>query len=340
MLETLKSLCALSGASGSEDEVREYILSRVERHADDVATDVMGNVIVFKKGAKTPVKKVVLCSHIDEVGVIITGITDEGFLRFAMIGQVDARVIFGKTVVIGKNHVLGVTGSKATHLVKSKERDKVQDADDLYIDIGAKSREEAEKLVSVGDTGVSDNEAREFGDGYVRAKAIDDRVGCAVLLELIGSDLPIDCTFAFTAQEEVGMRGAYTASFREAPDIAMIIEGTAAADLPSVPEYKKVCRVGGGPVIPFMDKGTIYNVELREMLASLAESNGLKWQTKNVVAGATDSAAFQRSRAGVQTVGIAAPIRNLHSPSCVGKVSDMEAVLKLARLFLAEIGSM
>jgi len=337
MIETLKSLCALNGVSGSEDEVREYILRRAKEHTGDISADVMGNVFAFKKGAKTPAKKIVLCAHMDEIGIVVTSITDDGYLRFALVGTVDARVIFGKTVVIGKKRVPGATASKAVHLVKSKDLEKVLEPDDLYIDLGAKDREEAGKIVSVGDTGVFDNDIREFGDGYIRAKAIDDRVGCAVLLELIGSDLPVDCTFAFTAQEEVGMRGAHTASFRAAPDIAMIVEGTSAADFPSVPEFKKVCRIGGGPVIPFMDRGTIYDRELRETLASLADRNGMKWQTKNVVAGATDAAAFQRSRAGVRTVGIAAPIRNLHSPSCVGKRSDMEAVCKLARLFLEEI---
>jgi len=338
MIETLKALCALSGVSGSEDEVREYVIGRVREHGCEAATDVMGNVTVFKKGARAPEKKIVFCAHIDEVGVIVTGITEEGCLRFSVVGSVDARVIFGKTVAIGKKHLPGVIGSKAIHLVQPKERETVLEPEDLYIDIGAKNREDAEKLVAVGDTGAFDNEIREFGDGFIRAKAIDDRVGCAVLLELIGSDLPVDCTFAFTAQEEVGSRGAYTAAFREAPGIAVIIEGTSAADLPSVPGHKKVCRVGGGAVVPFMDRGTIYNRELREALTALADKRGIKWQTKNVVAGATDGAAFQRSRAGVQTLGMAAPIRNLHSPSCVGKRSDIEEVFKLARLFLQEMG--
>jgi len=339
MLDTLKELCALSGVTGNEDEVREYILDRVKMRTDDVIVDAMGNVIVSKKGVKTPEKKLVLCAHMDEVGVIATSITDEGYLRFSMAGSVDSRVVVGKMVKFGRNRVSGVIGCKAIHLVKAKDREKALEVDDLYIDIGANNREEAEKLVSPGDTGAFDAEIIEFGDGFIKAKAIDDRLGCAVMLELIESDLPVDCSFAFTVQEEVGLRGSVIAAYRTAPDIALIIEGTSGADLPSVPEHKKVCKAGGGVVIPFMDNGTISNKEIRGLLIALAEKNGIKWQTKNVVAGGTDAAAFQRSRVGAKAAGIAAPIRNLHSPSCVGKISDMEAVLELARLFLEELAT-
>lgn len=334
MINTLKELCALSGVTGNEDEVREYILDRVRGQADDVTVDAMGNVIVFKKGAKAPAKKIVLCAHMDEVGVVATSITDEGYVRFGMAGSVDPRVVAGKLVNFGRDRIPGVICSKAIHLVKAKDREKALEVDDLYIDVGADSREEAGKLVSPGDTGAFDEEVREFGDGFLKAKAIDDRLGCAVMLELMGYGLPVDCSFAFTVQEEVGLRGSVIAAYRTAPDIALIIEGTSAADLPSVPEHKKVCKAGGGVVIPFMDNGTIYNKEIRGALIELAEKNGIKWQTKNVVAGGTDAAAFQRTRLGAKAAGIAAPIRNLHSPSCVGKISDMEALYELARLFL------
>ena len=340
MVDTLKSLCELSGVSGDEREVRDYIISLVSGYADEVMTDVMGNVIVFKKGAKTPAKKVVLCAHMDEVGVIVTSITDDGFLKFAMAGLVDSRVVVGKSVTLGKQHIPGIIGCKAIHLLKDKERDKNLEIDEMYIDIGVNNSEDAEKLVSLGDTGAFDAEIREFGDGFIKAKAIDDRVGCTVMAELIKSDLPIDCRFTFSVQEEVSMRGALTAAYRTAPDIALIIEGTSAADIPSVSENKKVCKVGRGVVIPFMDQGTIYDRELFKLLTGIAEKNGIPWQTKNAIAGLTDASMFQRSRAGVKTAGIAAPVRNLHSPSCVAKISDMEKVYKLARSFLDEIGAM
>ena len=338
MIDTLKELCALSGVSGCEDEVREYIVSRAAGVADDVVVDTMGNVIVSKKGRKTPAKKTMLCAHMDEVGVVCTSITDDGYLKFALAGGIDRRVVIGKTVEFGRERVLGLIGCKPIHLTKARDREKVIEIEEMYIDIGAKKRDEAEKLVSVGDTGAFDASVFEFGDGYIKAKAIDDRFGCAVLLKLIESDLPIDCMFAFNVQEEVGLRGAYTSAHRAAPDIALNVEGTTAADLPSVTGNKKICKLGGGVVVPFMDGGTIYDKELYRILNDLADKSGIPRQTKSVVAGGTDAAAIQRSRAGVKTAGIAAPIRNLHSPSCVGKITDMEAVSKLAMLFLEEVG--
>ena len=338
MIDTLKTLCALNGVSGNEDEVREYIAARVKKTADEVVVDNMGNVIAVKRGRRTASKKIMLCAHMDEVGVVCTSITDEGFLRFAMSGSVDNRVVVGKKVELGRNRVPGIIGCKALHLLKGKDAEKAVDVDDMYIDIGAGNREEAEKLIATGDTGAFDGAIVEFGDGYIKAKAIDDRFGCAVLISLIESDTPIDCTFTFSVQEEVGLRGATTAAFRAAPDIALIVEGTTAADIPSTPESKKVCKLGGGAVIPFMDGGTIYDKELVAFLNALADDSGIPRQTKNVIAGSTDGAAVQRSRAGVKTAGIAAPVRNLHSPSCVARISDLEAVRKLAGLFLEEVG--
>jgi len=340
MLDTLKNLCALNGVSGDEAEVREYILKCVDGHADEVMTDVMGNVIVFKKGAKTPPKKLMLCAHMDEVGIIVTDITKDGYLKFATVGGIDKRIIVGKAVNIGPTRVFGIIGTKAIHLIKSENRSKSIKIEDMYIDIGANSADEAKALVQLGDTGAFDGGVTEFGNGLLKAKAIDDRFGCAVLLELICTDLPIDCHFVFTVQEEVGLRGALPAAFRVSPDIALLIEATTAADIPSVPNDKKVCKLGGGPVIPFMDGGTIYDRELYNTLTTLADKNGIPWQTKTVIAGSTDGAVIQRSRVGVKTAAIAAPIRNLHSPSCVGAVSDMEAALNLTRLYLQELGAL
>lgn len=338
MRETIKDLCALGGVSGTEDDVRGYIMSRVAAFADSMETDAMGNLIVFKKGAKSPSKTLMLCAHMDEVGIIVTGMTDDGYLKFDIVGAIDRRVIIGKTVYIGKNKVFGVIGNKAVHLVKKEEREKVPPLEDMYIDIGTKDKNEASQMLSLGDTGAFDNAIVEFGGGFIKAKALDDRVGCAVLIKLLESELPVDCYFTFSVQEEVGTRGAFGAAFRISPEIALIVEGTTAADLPSVKSTKKICALGKGAVIPFMDGATIYNKELYGLLTELAEQNGIPWQTKSYVSGGTDAAAVQRSRAGVMTAGIAAPVRNLHSPSCVGCFSDFDAVLKLAGKFLEAIG--
>ncbi|MBR4158029.1 MAG: M42 family metallopeptidase [Oscillospiraceae bacterium] len=338
MIETLKTLCMLSGVSGMEDEVRDYILERAMPFADEVHTDAMGNLMVFKKGAVHLEQRIMLCAHMDEVGLIVTRVEDEGYIRFQFIGGVDRRVVLGKRVFIGQDRIPGVIGVKAVHLVGKEEQKNVPKVDDLYVDIGAKSKEEAQKLVQLGDRGVFDESVVVFGDGYIKAKAIDDRSGCAVMLKLLEEELPCDTWFAFTVQEEVGTRGAHGAAFRLKPDIALVLEGTTAADLPYVEEGKQICRLGKGPVITFMDRGTIYDRELRAMLIRLAEENGIVWQTKEQIAGGTDGSAIQRSREGVRTAIIATAVRNIHSPVSVAHTGDAESVLRLARLFLHEMG--
>lgn len=336
MLDTMETLCCLDGVSGREDEVREYILERVMPFADEIRTDAMGNLMVFKKGAAKPKERVMLAAHMDEVGLIITEITDDGFLRFDAVGGIDRRVLIGKRVFVGAVRTLGVIGSKAIHLTTAEQRKTLPKLSDMYIDIGAKNKAEAEALVQLGDTAAFDDSVIRFGDGFIKAKAIDDRAGCASMLELIESQLPCDCWFAFTVQEEVGCRGAAVAARSIQPDVALILEGTTAADIPGVSGADRVCQLGKGVVIPYMDKGTIYDRELYGMLSRLAEENGLSWQTKSRVAGGTDASAIQRSGAGVRVAAVSVAVRNIHSPASVVKAEECEAQLKLARLFLKE----
>ena len=205
------------------------------------------------------------------------------------MGGVDRRVAIGKPVVIGHNKVPGVIGLKAVHLVSREERKKAPKTESLYIDIGAGDRESAEKLVELGDYGAFVCQPEEFGDGLFKARAIDDRVGCAIMLKLLEEDLPLDVTFAFTAQEEVGTRGAFGAAFSVTPEIALVLETTTAADLPGVENHRRVCAPGKGPVISYMDGATIYDRELFETLRRLSEENGIPWQTKEYIAGGNDA---------------------------------------------------
>ena len=336
MLDTMETLCCLDGVSGREDEVREYILERVMPFADEIQTDAMGNLMVFKKGAAKPKQRVMLAAHMDEVGLIITEITEDGYLRFDAVGGIDRRVLIGKRVFVGSVRTLGVIGSKAIHLTTAEQRKSLPKLSDMYIDIGAKDKAEAEALVQLGDTAAFDDSVIRFGDGFIKAKAIDDRAGCASMLELIESQLPCDCWFAFTVQEEVGCRGASVAARSIQPDVALILEGTTAADIPGVSGADRVCQLGKGVVIPYMDKGTIYDRELYGMLCRLAEENGISWQTKSHVAGGTDASAIQRSGAGVRVAAVSVAVRNIHSPASIVKAEECEAQLKLARLFLKE----
>lgn len=337
MLDTLTTLCYLSGASGYEDEVRDYILERVMPFADGILTDSMGNLIITKKGLKRPDKKILVCAHMDEVGLIVTAIDDEGYLRFDFLGGVDRRVLIGKRVYIGRDRVHGVIGIKPYHHVDKDEEKRVPKREALYIDIGVTSKAAARELVSLGDAVVFDDSVLEFGEGYLKAKALDDRIGCAAMIKLIESELPCDCTFAFTVQEEIGTRGAKVVSARVEPDLALVLEGTTAADIPGVPPGKQICALGGGLVIPFMDKGTVYSRALYKTVTALADANGIKWQTKTLIAGGTDASAVQRSGAGVETIAISAPIRNIHSPASIAKISDFTDMPRLARLLLESL---
>lgn len=336
MIELMKELCALPGPSGCEDAVRAFVLKRVKPFADEIRIDAIGNVMVFRKGAKALDRPVALCAHMDEVGVIIKKITEDGMLKFGFVGGVDPRVVIGRPVRFGD--VPGVIGIKAVHLTTAAERRTMPKTKNLYIDIGATSRAAAEKLVSLGDYGVFDSAVVEFGDGLIKAKAIDDRVGCAALLRLLEDEPPVDTWFCFTVQEETGLRGAASMAFALDPGFAMVLEGTTAADLAEVEGADAVCRVRGGVVLPFMDGATIYDAALFELLRDACTKRGIPWQTKTRVAGGTDAGRIHRSRAGVRVCAAAAPVRYIHSPSSVAAKADCEAVLAAARAFLEELG--
>lgn len=337
MLTLLKQLCALNGVSGDEKQVREFIKAQAQPYADSVRTDALGNLIVFKRGRRPAGNKLLLAAHMDEVGVIVTHITDEGYLKFDFVGGVDRRVAIGKGVVLGDKQVPGVIGLKAIHLVSREEQKKTPKTDAMYIDIGAKDKDAAMELVQLGSYGAFVGEPELFGDGLLKAKAIDDRVGCAVMLMLLREELPLDVTFAFTAQEEVGTRGAFGAAFSVAPEIALVLETTTAADLPGVEDHRKVCAPGKGPVISYMDGATIYDRGLFEDLRRLAQDNGIPWQTKEYIAGGNDARTIQRSRAGVQVAALSAAVRYLHAPASVGSIADFENMLRLTRLFLQDV---
>ena len=337
MLDTVKKLCALSGVSGWEDEVRDYTLERALPFADETETDALGNLYIFKKGAVSPVKPVMICAHMDEVGLIVTNIDDEGYLHFDFVGGVDRRVVLGKRVFIGPDAIPGVIGLKAIHLTDADERGSVPKLEALYVDIGAENAEDAKKRVRLGDRGVFDNTVYEFGSGMIKAKALDDRVGCAAMLKLLEQNLPVDTWFVFTVQEEVGCRGAAVAASRVKPGFALVLEGTTAADMGGTEKGQEVCFLGKGIVIPFMDKGTIYNHQIYERFTALAEKAGIPWQTKSKVSGGTDASAIQRREEGALVLTVSAPLRNIHSPASVGHVRDIEAMPVFAKKLLEDL---
>lgn len=334
MYKELETLCSIPGVSGREDKVRDCLITLIGGSAE-YNIDPLGNLIVFKKGVKTPKNKVMLAAHMDEVGYIVTYITDDGYLKFSTVGGVDTRVMLGRPVIVGEKSIPGVIGIKPVHMVTDDEKAAVPDQDNLYIDIGANSREEAGKVVSPGDTVSFDSHPVRFGEGRIKAKALDDRAGCLILVNLIKSELPCDMHFVFTVQEEVGLRGAKSAAFSVAPDYAIVVETTTAADIAGVPKEKQVCKLGSGAVISFMDRSTVYNRKLYDLAFALAKKNGITVQPKTMVAGGNDAGSIHTSRSGVRTLTVSLPCRYLHSPSCVICDDDIKQVRKIV-LALAE----
>lgn len=326
----MKELCALRCVSGREDAVREYIIDKIKDFAE-YEVDPPGNLLVYKKGEKRAKNRVMIDAHADEVGFIVTCVDSDGFLRFSKVGGIDSRVVVGKEVLVGDGPINGAVGIKPVHLLKKGEEKTVPRDDELYIDIGAKSREEALQAVKIGDSVCLAGDFVEFGDGFIKARALDDRAGCAVLLEMIRNKVEYDLSFSFSVQEEVGARGAQTAAYSLRPDYAIVVETTTAADVYGVEEEKRVCLCSGGAAVSFMDKSSVYDRELYEKAFETAKKKGIKCQPKTYVYGGNDAGVIHRSRGGVKTLTISTPCRYIHSPSCVMKYSDLEETLKLTR---------
>jgi endoglucanase len=336
MTEELKRLCRIDGISGDEGAVRDYIISRIKDKAE-ITVDNLGNVIAFVKGKKPAKNKVMISAHTDEVGMIVTYINDDGTLNISPVGGIDPRVVFGRRVTVGRQNITGVIGGTAVHNLSSEDRKKSVPFEKMTVDIGTDSREQTEKLVSLGDSVRFVSDFVRFGDGLIRCKAIDDRAGCAIMLRMIDEGLDYDAYFTFVVQEEIGLRGSTCAAYSVNPDYAIVLESTTAADIPSARGADRVCELGKGAVVSFMDRHTIYDKELYSLAFSLAEENGIPCQTKTRVAGGNDAGAIHTSRGGVRTCAVSLPCRYLHSPSCVIKESDFENAYVLTRLLFDRI---
>lgn len=331
MIDELKRLCLLNGISGREKAVREYIISQIKDYAE-VSVDSLGNVIAHC-GDKKPKNKIMVSAHMDEVGMIVTYINSDGTLKISSVGGIDPRVVLGRRVVVGEN-IFGVTGVKAVHNLTVEERDKAVEFDNMYVDIGCKDRKDAEKYVSLGDSVCFTSEFLRFGHGMIKCKAIDDRAGCGVMLRLIREKPEYETWFTFVTQEEIGLRGSRCAAYTVAPDYAFVLEATTAADVPPAKDDKKVCVVGNGVVVSYMDRHTIYDHELYKQAFETAEKNGIPCQTKTMVAGGNDAGAIHISGSGVKTAAFSLPCRYLHSPSCVINEKDYENEYQLVKLML------
>jgi len=337
MLKQLEALCQLPGVSGREQAVREYIIDQIRELADEIIVDPTGSVIALKKGARSGGKRLMVSAHMDEVGLIVTRVCDDGMLRFANVGGIDPRVLCGRTVLVGDKHIPGVIGVVPVHLSSGEEKSRVPKIENMTIDIGASSGEEARAHVRPGDVCVFDTAFELFGDGLIKAKALDDRAGCAIMLELMKQDFPGDVYFTFVTMEEVGLRGATCAAYTVAPDYALVLESTTAADIAGVDRDAQVCRVREGAVISFMDRSTIYDRELFARALDVGREKGIAVQVKEAVAGGNDAGAIHKSRGGVRTLAISLPCRYLHAPASLIAKSDLDAAYELAFEMISEI---
>lgn len=327
----LKELCEKTAPSGHEDEVRDFVLEHVK--ADEVIVDVMGNVIVHKKGSG---KKVMVAAHMDEVGFIVSGFTDDGFVKFKTVGGIMTTVLVSKKVVLGDNKIPGIISAKAVHLQSRAEREKPASMNELYIDIGAKDKAQAQSMLSLGDYATFDSNYVEFGDEKVKSKALDDRVGCAAMLELIEKDYENDMYFAFTVQEEMG-GGAVIAANRIKPDIALVLEGTTCSDVYATEPHQTVTHLGEGVALTAMDGAAVSDRKFFELIKSTAKKENIALQFKRTKNGGTDAGVIQRSGAGAKVAVLAVPCRYIHSPVSVMSKNDYQSMKRLAYAVLKEL---
>ena len=338
----LKDITALFGPSGWEDEARNAIRKEAQDILKEkegrVYGDTMGNLYAYRKGTDEKAPHIMLAAHMDEVGFIVRFAGEDGQLRIDSVGGIDARCCVSKRVIVGEKRVPGVIGIKAIHLMSDADRKKAPDYDSIFIDIGAKSKEEAEGLCPPGSYATFESEYREFGDGFVKAKALDDRAGCMILLDVLReSDYPGDITCVFTVQEEVGLRGAKIAARKVKPDKAIILDTTTANDMGMVDSHKQVTRCGDGPALTFMDRRAIIPAQMRELALGAAKKHDIPVQIKRGNSGGTDAGEIHLTGEGVPCVVIVIPCRYCHSGVSVCKLSDIDYAKQLAFAVLDEM---
>jgi endoglucanase len=335
----LEQLSRLDGVAGQERKVGEAIASRLRELGLEPETDGIGNLLARRpapegSGGLKP-RRVLICAHMDEVGLMVTEITSDGFLKFSPVGGVDHAILVAKPVRL-KSEVPGVIGLKAIHLQKAEERKKLPEFEQFYIDIGCNSREEAEKLVQIGDMACFEDSWQPFGDGLYRGKAFDDRAGCALLLELLETGYPCDLTAAFTVQEEIGLRGAAVLGNYIQADLVLVLEATAARDELETDPEETVTEVGGGPVCSLMDGATVYARELIDMVTGVAQRHNIPLQYRRGTAGGNDAGALQTAGAGLKTMTLSLPCRYIHTMCSVIAERDYENMRGLVTAILNE----
>lgn len=334
----LEKLSYASGVSGADEEVKNIILEEIKPYCDDIHIMRDGNIIAFKKGRKTPSKKLMLSAHTDEVGFIVKAVTEEGYLKFESIGGIDLRILLSSRVFVGENKIPGIIGVKAIHMTTKEEREKTVKMTEMYIDIGADSKEEALKYVSKGDYIMFDSEYKILSSDKVMGKAFDDRAGVSILIELLKEEAEYDYYVAFNSLEETGLKGAMTAAYFVKPDMALILEGTTCSDGPGSDPQNQSTVSGNGAALSINDSTSCSSRELNEFIMKLSKENGIKIQYKRTNKGGNDAGSIQISETGIKTTVVSVPVRYIHSPVCVMDMRDYKSALDIARCLVNSFG--
>ena len=342
LITNLKNLSNANGVSGDESAVRKIVMGLIKDHVDELRVDTMGNVLAVKHAQGNARRgaaklRVMLDAHMDEIGLMIFGPNSDGTLKFRAVGGIDDRILPGKAVLIGPDRIPGVIGLKPIHLAKGEKT--VTPIEDLAIDIGAASEEEARSAASIGQTATFATEFHTW-NGAASSKALDDRAGCAVLVEILrGPRLPIEILAAFTVQEEVGLRGAKVAAHEFDPDAAVAIDATPANDLPPSidQDLSPNSRLGHGPAIYVMTRRDLSDPRLVKHFIETGEALKIPYQIRQPGGGGTNAGGIIPARSGVPTISVSIPTRYLHSPASLIYLSDVRHTIELVRESVARL---
>jgi endoglucanase len=331
-LRLLERLCNAIAVSGDEGEVRKIVLEQVTPLADDVRVDALGNVLVRKRASKRNPLKVLLAAHMDEVGFMVVADDGEGFYRFEQVGSVDVSTAAGKSVLIGKSHIPAVIGMKPVHLSNGEEKQTLT-LESLRLDTGGQSAQAGDRVGFA-------TQFRRAGNS-IFAKALDDRLGVAALIEILKHAPPnIELLLAFTVQEEVGLRGAAVAAHALAPDIAIAVDSTPARDLPAHDGRENVVyntKLGLGPAIYIADARTIPDQRLIRHFISVGDAEKIPYQLRQPGGGGTDSGAMHQQLEGIPALSISVPGRYAHTPIGLCRVDDWQNTLRLLHAGLSRM---
>lgn len=339
-ISLLEELSNAFGPPGFEDDIREIVIRELDKYVDETRIDALGNVIAIKKGNEDlPV--IMLDAHMDEIGFLITHIDKKGFLRFHVLGGVDPRILYGQKVMIkgSKGYVKGYIGAKAPHLLKPEETKQAIPLDQLFIDIGAASEEEVfDTGIEIGSVGVFDTKFTKLSEYRVLGKAFDDRAGLTALITVMKEvqNSEYNIIAVASVQEEVGLRGAKTAAWQIEADVALALEGTAAADTPGTPEHKISTSLGAGPAITIADRALIAHPRVVRLLVKTAKENNIPYQFKKAVVGGTDAGAIHLTKGGIPAGVISVPARYIHSAASIIDLRDLENMVTLVLHFIKE----